>query len=272
MLKKILKGIAPIAAIAIAAGLSGCDGARISINDTEGVPLSELDMSGEVPTEVVLAGPDHVQLSEGDALDISVSGDEEAAKALRFILDDGTLAIMRDHEAPKIEGYATVAVTMPPPEKMVIAGSGEISAQGLASDAELVIAGSGRAAANAINSKSLEVVVAGSGTLEAAGNVQELELNIAGSGRANMRALKAETAEISIAGSGSADFASDGTVEANIIGSGDVKVTGSAKCTVSSLGSGSLTCQVAPSADAADDAAASDEAAASEDSGDATEE
>ena len=54
MLHKVLKGIAPVLAFALAAGISGCDG-HISINGREGVPLSELDLAGKTPTDVVLA-------------------------------------------------------------------------------------------------------------------------------------------------------------------------------------------------------------------------
>lgn len=246
MLHKIIKGIAPVAFIALAAGLAGCDGAKVRIGNHDGVPLAELDTTGEAPTEVVVAGPDHVLLAQGAKLKIDVSGDRDAVDALRFTLDDGALGIMRDSEKRDVKGRAEVRVTMPLPEKIVIAGSGTIETEGLARNAELVIAGSGKASAKNVEADSFEVVVAGSGSLEAAGNVGKLELNIAGAGRADMGALKVGTAEITIAGSGSADFASDGKVEAQIVGSGDVRVTGAATCTVNAVGSGTLTCRPAP--------------------------
>jgi len=250
MLHRIIKGLVPVAAIALAAGLAGCDGARVRIGDHEGVPLAELDTSGAAPTEVVVAGPDHVLLAQGAKLKIDVSGDRDAVAALRFTLDDGALGIMRDSEGREVKGRAEVRVTMPLPRKIVIAGSGTVETDGLARNAELVIAGSGKAAARHVEADSLEVVVAGSGTLEAAGNVDKLELNIAGSGRADMGALKVGAADITIAGSGSADFASDGKVEAQIVGSGDVRVTGAATCTVNAVGSGKLTCRPAPASSA----------------------
>lgn len=63
-----------------------------------------------------------------------------------------------------------------------------------------------------------------------------------------------DDADITIAGSGSAEFASDGTVEAKVMGSGDVTVTGSAKCTINSMGSGTLRCSPASDAPAAEPA------------------
>jgi len=57
-----------------------------------------------------------------------------------------------------------------------------------------------------------------------------------------MEALKADKAKIKIAGSGRSHFASDGVVEADIPGSGEVRVTGRAKCTAKATGSGKLIC------------------------------
>lgn len=67
MIGRIFKGLAPVFAVVAAAGLSGCDGVNISINDKQGVPLSEIDMTGNTPTELVLAGPDNVIVTQGEA-------------------------------------------------------------------------------------------------------------------------------------------------------------------------------------------------------------
>ena len=40
---KLFRTLAPVAALALAAGLAGCKDAHISINDEDGVPLSELE-------------------------------------------------------------------------------------------------------------------------------------------------------------------------------------------------------------------------------------
>jgi hypothetical protein len=142
MIGKIFRGLAPVFAMAAATGLSGCDGVNISINDKEGVPLAELDMAGKAPTELVLAGPDNVVVTEGETLDIDVSGDQAAVDALRFTLDDSTLGIMRA-KGERVDGKATVRVTMPTLEKLVVAGSGTVEAPRLAGSPEVTIAGSG---------------------------------------------------------------------------------------------------------------------------------
>ncbi len=238
---KFAKMMGPIAALAVMGALAGCDG-QIRINDEEGVPLAELDTSGEVPTEFVLMGPDRVTLTEGDSLIIEPSGNAEEIENLRFVLKNGTLGIHRDQNA-RSNKAVDIAITMPAPSKIAIMGSGSVKSRALAREAEVAIMGSGSADTRDIDSDRLEVIIAGTGDYSASGAVRDLRLKIAGSGSGDMAGLKAETATVDIAGSGDATFASDGTVEAKVVGSGDVTVRGSARCTIKSVGSGSLNCE-----------------------------
>lgn len=253
MFQSFFKHMAPIAAIALSAAVAGCGDMNIEINGEEGVPLSELDMSGDAPTELVLAGPDSVVLSEGDTLDIDVEGDSEAIDLLRFSLKDGTLAVSRKNGSWDTEGTAIVNVTMPAPSTIVLAGSGSVQAPAMAEEAEVTIAGSGKANISGLEAKKLEVTIAGSGSLAAAGTSERLELNIVGSGKSEMADLKVDRAEVTVAGSGDATFASDGNVEANVIGSGDVRVIGNATCEINAMGSGTLKCEPPAAEEATED-------------------
>lgn len=240
---RFAKALGPIIAVALAAGAAGCEG-KVSINGDEGKPLSELDMSGQAPEELVLAGPDEVRITTGDKLAITVEGDAEARDLIRFSLKDGSLAIHRkDKTFGSDKHVAIVNVTMPAPREVVMAGSGKITAAQLSSKAEVTVAGSGTIESAGVSGESLELTIAGSGNFRAAGQVRKLDMTIAGSGSAQMDALKVDRAEVNIAGSGSTTFASDGEVEANIMGSGNVTVKGRARCTVSSMGSGKLICE-----------------------------
>ncbi|MFN4113522.1 MAG: head GIN domain-containing protein [Sphingomonadaceae bacterium] len=241
---KLFRTLAPVAPIALAAGLAGCKDASIVINDEEGVPLAALDMSGDPPDELVLAGPDSVVVTTGKALDINVEGDAEAVEALRFTLKDGTLGVMRGAGFKDLGGkLATVRVTMPAPEKIVIAGSGGVAAQAMANKGEVVIAGSGRLDLAYVDADELDVNVVGSGTFGAAGKVRKIDLTVAGAGSMEAPGLSVDEADVTIMGSGDADFASNGTVKAKIMGSGDVTVTGSATCTIEAMGSGKVICR-----------------------------
>ncbi|MGN3974635.1 head GIN domain-containing protein [Tsuneonella sp. SYSU-LHT278] len=253
MLHRLLRGIAPVVALAAAFGASGCDG-TISINGDKGVPLGELDTSGKAPTALVLAGPDTVLVKEGAALEIDVAGDPEAVSALRFTLDDEALGILRKKDTADIDARATVTVTMPRLEKLTLAGSGTVDATSLAGKSEVTIAGSGTARTRSVSSSQLDVTIAGSGSYSAAGRVEKLDLTVAGSGNADMADLEVQTADITIAGSGKSSFASNGQVKATVMGSGDVTVTGSATCTIKSMGSGTLRCNPGSSQAASSDA------------------
>jgi hypothetical protein len=247
MIGNFIRRMAPVAALALGTALAGC-GADVQVNGMDGVPLAELDTSGAAPSKLVLASGDTVVLSEGDALSITVEGDPEQAEKLRFSLEDATLGVTREKGSWGSGSAVTVNVTMPPPESLVIAGSGTVRAPTLARDAEISIGGSGDVSVERIASGTLEVNIGGSGSIKGAGTADRLEINIGGSGDVDLAGLKADRAEVNIGGAGDVAFASDGTVEASIAGSGDIRVTGSAKCEVSAFGSGKLTCSPAPAA------------------------
>ena len=260
MLNVLFRKLMPVAILGLGLAAAGCDGMDVRIGDKDGVPLAELDMSGAAPTGVILAGPDTVIVTEGDTLDIKVDGAPAAVDALRFNLDDGKLGIMREKKGWKDGGSAIIRVTMPLPEEVVIAGSGTATLPGMARKAEVMIGGSGTVDVGTLAGESLEVTIGGSGTVMAKGAVETLTLTVGGSGEARMAGLKVDKAEITVGGSGDAEFASDGTVEANVAGSGDIVVNGSAKCNIQAFGSGTLTCKPAAAAPATAAAAAAPEA------------
>lgn len=243
---KFFRAVAPVAAMALAAGLAGCKDSPLVINDEDGVPLAELDQSGDAPSELVLAGPDSVVVTNGQKLTIAVEGDPRAVDALRFTLKDGTLGVLRQSGLTGMgDARATVRVTMQAPEKITIAGSGGVAAQSMSRKAEVVIAGSGRLDLAYADADELDVNLVGSGTFGAAGKASKLDLTVAGTGSMEAAGLEIAEAKVTIMGSGDADFASNGTVKAKIMGSGEVTVTGSATCTIEAMGSGKVRCQPA---------------------------
>jgi hypothetical protein len=241
--EKFLRMVGPMVAMAAMSGMAGGCNGEIRINDTEGVPLSELDLTGKAPDKLVVMGADTVRVTAGKTLKIRLEGSESAKAKMRFSLDDDALGVMREGGIQASGGRVVVHVTMPAPREVVVGGSGSVHTSTLAKNAEIAIGGSGRFEAGAIKVDSLEISIAGSGSVRASGTARDLEISLAGSGDADLAELKAERAEVSIAGSGSATFASDGEVEANIMGSGNVTVRGGARCRVKSFGSGTLTCE-----------------------------
>jgi len=248
MIDRLVQKAAPVTALALGASLSGCAYVADWNYEVSGVPLNELEISGSAPTEIALAGPDKVIITEGETLEITLDGDAEAGEALRFDLDSNSLTIARDSSVFDGSGTAIVRITMPAPKEVTVAGSGTIEAATIAETAELTVGGSGNMVIDTIAARSLEIAIGGSGEIKGSGTAERLEIAIGGSGEVDLSDLKAERAEVSIGGSGDVAFASDGEVEANIGGSGDVVVTGDAKCTLNSMGSGTLTCNPVSSA------------------------
>lgn len=239
---KVFGKVMPVVALAAAAGLAGCDNVNVEFGEG-GVPLAELDMTGDPPSDVALASPDAVVITSGEDFAIDVEGSDEARDRMRFALDDDTLAIHRAEGDWGDSDIATVNITMPAPGSLIMAGSGTMRANAMSDSPEIVVAGSGEITAEGITAERMEVTIAGSGTVNASGSTDRLELTVAGSGSADLDDLQVGDAEVTVAGSGDAAFASDGSVEATIVGSGDVRVRGSASCSVENIGSGSLVCE-----------------------------
>ncbi len=245
--ERFLKGLAPLVLMSIGLGLAGCDEVSVDGDATKGVPLAELDLSGPAPTRIALGSSDTVILTEGDTLAITIEGDAQASEDLRFVREKDLLGIGRKSGmfSNKDGAPATIRVTMAAPTELMIGGSGTIEAQRLASKAMIAMGGSGTISFTEFTGERLEISIGGNGKVKGAGTADRLEVNIGGKGNVDLAGLKAERGEVSIGGTGDVAFASDGTVEANIAGSGTVKVTGRAKCTANSFGSGKLICEPA---------------------------
>ncbi len=233
--KALLAGLAMFCA-------SGCSADYRSYAASDGVPLKELDMSGDPPARIGLASADRVVITAGDVLAIEPEGTKDAVARLRFERDGDALNISRERGDWTDGPPATVRITIPPPRAIALSGSGHLQTDRVARETEISIAGSGRIDAPMIDAESLAVSIAGSGHVDAGGSARRLRIAMPGSGQADLRNLRTEDASVSISGSGDAAFHSDGTVAAKIAGSGDVMVTGNARCTSSVAGSGKLTC------------------------------
>ena len=88
----------------------------------------------------------------------------------------------------------------------------------------------------------VSLAIAGSGDISATGRCGAGTAKIAGSGDMKLDGLKCATLSASIAGSGNIRVVATQTANLSMIGSGDITLTGGARCTVSSAGSGKARC------------------------------
>ncbi|WJY19576.1 DUF2807 domain-containing protein [Alteriqipengyuania flavescens] len=110
-------------------------------------------------------------------------------------------------------------VTITEGSEFAITVSGTITSESLDDEAEINVLGSGRVDVAKVAASKLEINIAGSGSLKASGTADKLEMSIMGSGNSDLSGLKVGNAGVNVMGSGDAQFASDGKVDASIMGS-----------------------------------------------------
>ena len=161
MLHGFFRKIAPLAAMAMATGLAGCDGMDIKINDMEGVPLADLDMSGDASVQILGSGKVAVASVATDSLDVTIagSGSYDAAGTTKSM--DMTVAG---------SGGASMAALKVDGAKISILGSGsaEFASEG---DVSAEMMGSGNV--TIIGSATCKVKSMGSGTVTCKNVTQE---------------------------------------------------------------------------------------------------
>lgn len=240
------------AILALSLGVAACGEVRFGDDDGPGATGTEVAATGDTITrsyaltgfsELVAAGPDSVVIRRGDAFSVQASGDRALLDGLIIKVDGDALEVRRRNGLNWNGDHATITVTLPTLTSIVVAGSGDVTADTLTGErAEVTVAGSGDVALTGIDARKLELSIAGSGSINAAGKAEEVESTIAGSGDIDAAAFSATKAEVSIIGSGGVTMTVTGTADVSTAGSGDVTITGGATCTSSKMGSGDVSC------------------------------
>ena len=104
----------------------------------------------------------------------------------------------------------------------------------------ITLSGSGTVDATGINADSLKMMLNGSGRISASGRADQQEIDLNGSGDFQGANLKGKTVSVSIAGSGDGVVAASETLDVTVMGSGSIEYIGDPKVTQTSLGSGSV--------------------------------
>ena len=215
---------------------------------------------------IAVAGPFVVRVHEGTATKVSLSGPRTMLDDTELLVRDRQLVIHWQEGA----GWSRngnegvdVDISVPVLRGVTNVGAGSIDIDQVKADRFVaVLSSAGSVSIGSIDTSELKAAVAGAGSLSL-GHVQAkaLDADLAGAGQ--LRAAgKADTANVRLAGSGSFDnpeftarnatimSGGSGTIRANVtneadikaLGSGIVVVTGGAKCTVNSTGSGGVRC------------------------------
>lgn len=224
------------------AAISSCD-TNLEVIEASG-PAVDRNIEVSEFTELTVAGPFDVTVSDGAPGALAVSGPENILDNMEFEVEGDELTIrMKRGISTRMRGETvTVAFSHNGLREANIAGSGMIDIARVTNDFEGAIAGSGDLRVREMAVERADFNIAGSGDIRAVGTADQIDVSIAGSGEFISRQLVSRTADISIAGSGDVDTQVTGTADVSIIGSGDVLITGGAECTVSKAGSGDVRC------------------------------
>ncbi len=193
------------------------------------------------------SGSYDVSVVQGPVGSVRAEGDADAIGRLEVKVDGTSLQIGTKRErwgGRSHRGRVHMTVVSPLPLRAAsLAGSGNVTIATVDTPSfEGSVAGSGNMVLQAVSTRQIALSVAGSGNLSAAGHSDRVSASIAGSG--DVRTTELRTAEFvgDIAGSGNIDGYSNRTATLSIMGSGDARVRGGAKCTVAKMGSGHAVC------------------------------
>jgi hypothetical protein len=191
--------------------------------------LKVRDGSGKLASEKRAIGPVE-QIELQGALDVIATAGAEPT--LTVEADDNLLPIVvtkvqgnrlvvRTTENYRTELGIKVTLTTPAIHAVILTGSGDVHAGGLAG-------------------KEFEAALSGSGDIVASGKVDKVEAKLTGSGDIDLGGVEARRGVARVVGSGDIAVHARETLEATVTGSGDVVYQGNPKLTESITGSGTI--------------------------------
>lgn len=195
-------------------------------------------------TAVDLAAPYALVVTIGSPTSVRAQGDPAALELLDIRVEGDTLiATVEPNAQWPANALVTVSVTTPTLEAARLSGSGQIRIGSLRTDRlSLEQSGSGLIEAPEIAVARMQISSSGAGKIVAAGTADDADIRLVGSGEAALGTLTVKRALISMAGAGSLTIDATETVRGSTAGSGGVRVTGGADCSISSIGIGDVTC------------------------------
>jgi hypothetical protein len=232
------------AALLATLATAGCHGANA---EGSGRTVSRNYQVGNFQ-QIEVAGSYDVEVKTGANVSVSARGGQNLLDHTVVEVSGGKLLIHPEKTRGFINfghhGHATFTVTVPQLTGANIAGSGDMTIDHVQGEGfEGQIAGSGSLKLASLDVQQLKLSIAGSGDVKGgSGKAKSAEYQIAGSGDIDAGSVQAQDAKMSIAGSGGIKAHAVGTADISIMGSGDVDVSGGAKCQISKAGSGTARC------------------------------
>ena len=172
-------------------------------------------------TRIVLENSAEVVAMVGPEFRVVIEGDDNIVPIIETTISKGSL-IIRSEGSFSTSKPLRLTITAPNLEGIEIRGSGDARIEGVHAD-------------------RFEASISGSGEVTVTGSAKHVAASIAGSGDLDLGGLKSVTAEASVSGSGDIAIHATESLDASIMGSGDIRYLGSpGKVKKSIMGSGDV--------------------------------
>ena len=197
---------------------------------------------------VRIEGPYRVTIRTGMPGAVTASGSADALERLSVEVQGRALRIRPNRSAwGGFPGAATgpVAITIGTRDLVGVNvdGSGRIDADRLrGSRVELSLTGGGAIAVDRVDADQVSVNALGSGTIRLGGTAKGFKGSVAGSGTLDAAALSVADAELTSDSAGLTSLTVTRAARLNSYGSGDIRILGTAACTIKEAGAGQVRC------------------------------
>ncbi|MBN1295333.1 DUF2807 domain-containing protein [bacterium] len=195
----------------------------------------------EAFTGIRVNGSMDVTVTQGEQQTVAVHGEENLIPLIETIVRDDTLVIGSRNGIVSSQEIRVI-ITIPRLNAVQVDGSGEIEATGVWTGEEFVavVNGSGDITVKMCDVDRITCRVSGSGDATLSGSTRELTCHLNGSGDIDASEMAAVQANAELHGSGDIRIRASATLNAKVVGSGDIHCTGDAEITRSIVGSGSI--------------------------------
>lgn len=193
--------------------------------------------------EIKLIGSTNVEIIDGTEGEITITGDSNLLSYVETTVTNNELTVkLKSNHNYSMKKSLRVSVPVQNISKISLVGSGDITSKKVLTDKNLTVNlnGSGDITLQ-VDNENVVAELFGSGDLVLKGKSKKLKASVKGSGDLIAKGLKTETAELNVNGSGDIEAHVTREVNAAVVGSGDIKVTGSPHQIIKNVkGSGSI--------------------------------
>jgi hypothetical protein len=193
---------------------------------------------------ISLTGPPDVIVTTAPAVSVRVDGDPAETAKLQIEAVAGELRIGVKPGLSLSGRHALfIHVTMPRLQGVTILGPGDVNVDRIQGQSFTGnVTGPGDLAIRHIEVGVAHFSVDGPGGIRASGTAQRVEAGLSGPGDLSLSGLRTTDATVTLTGPGDIALHATGTVQGQLTGSGNIDITGGARCTVASTGPGNVSC------------------------------